>query len=246
MRIHDFEGKYRPLSLPEAFIYSSNISMAKMAMAVGKERHRAFLKQFGQMEALRTELPETAVPILPRRWNDIETATASFGHGIAVTPLQASMGVAALVNGGQLIRPTFLRDAPVAARTLGSGLVTAQTSRAMRYLMSLNAETGSARNARVAGYFIGGKTGTAEKVVAGRYSKTLNVTSFMGTVPADNPRYLLLTLLDEPKGLPETYGFRTSGWNAVPLGGAVFERILPMLGELPSFEARADPFSSFR
>ncbi len=246
MRIHDFEGKYRPLSVPEAFIYSSNISMAKMAMAVGNERHRAFLQKFGQMEALHTELPETATPIVPRRWSDIVTATASFGHGIAVTPLQASMAVAALVNGGQLIRPTFIKDAQVEPRTLASGLISAETSQALRYLMSLNAETGSAKNARVAGYFIGGKTGSAEKVVAGRYSKTLNITSFMGIVPADKPRYLLLTLLDEPKGLPETYGFRTSGWNAVPLGGAVFERVLPMLGELPSFEARADPFSRFR
>lgn len=246
MRIHDFEGKYRPLSVPEAFIYSSNISMAKMAIAVGKERQQQFLRQFGQMDALRTELPETAMPILPRRWNEVETATVSFGHGIAVTPLQASMGVAALVNGGRLIRPTFVKGTPVDARTFASGLVAAQTSQAIRYLMSLNATAGSAKKARVPGYFIGGKTGSAEKVVAGRYSKELNITSFMGIVPADNPQYLLLTLLDEPKGLPETYGFRTSGWNAAPLGGAVFKRALPMLGELPSFEAQTDPFSGVR
>ncbi|KQY14272.1 penicillin-binding protein [Rhizobium sp. Root73] len=236
-RIHDFQGKYRPLSLPEAFIYSSNISMAKMALDIGRETHRRFLQQFGQMETLRTELPETATPILPKRWNDIETATASFGHGIAVTPLQASVGVAALVNGGKLIRPTFIKMSALAPRLLGTDLVKAGTTKAMRYLFKLNADVGSARNGRVSGYLIGGKTGTAEKVVDGRYSKTLNITSFMGVVPADAPRFLVLTLLDEPKGLPETHGFRTSGWNAVPTGSAVFSRILPMLGELPSFDA---------
>ncbi|WP_426127495.1 peptidoglycan D,D-transpeptidase FtsI family protein [Pararhizobium sp. PWRC1-1] len=245
-RIHDFQGKYRPLSLPEAFIYSSNISMAKMALDVGKGRHRRFLQQFGQMDTLRTELPETATPILPRRWTDIDTATASFGHGLAVTPLQATMGVAALVNGGRLIRPTFLKAAAVAPRLIASDLVTARTSEAMRYLFTLNAEVGSAKNGRVVGYLIGGKTGTAEKVVRGQYSKTLNITSFMGIVPADAPKFLLLTLLDEPKALPETYGFRTAGWNAAPLGSAVFSRVLPMLGELPSFDVQPDPFHSLR
>lgn len=246
MRIRDFEGKYRPLSLPEAFIYSSNISMAKIAMRLGKDHHQEFLRRFGQMETLKTELPETATPMLPRKWTDITTATASFGHGIAVTPLQASMGVAALVNGGILIRPTFIKDEPVEARTLASGLVSPKTSEAMRFLLSLNAEQGSARNARIIGYQIGGKTGTAEKVVGGRYSKTLNITSFMGVVPVEDPRFLLLTILDEPAGLPETYGFRTSGWNAVPLGGAVFKRVLPMLGQRPSFVSRTDPFKAFR
>ncbi|WP_156389996.1 peptidoglycan D,D-transpeptidase FtsI family protein [Rhizobium sp. Root491] len=236
-RIHDFQGKYRPLSLPEAFIYSSNISMAKMALDIGRQTHRRFLQQFGQLDALRTELPESAMPLLPKRWNDIETATASFGHGLAVTPLQASVGVAALVNGGKLIRPTFIKASELAPRFLGTDLVKAETTQVMRYLFQLNAEVGSAQNGRVSGYLIGGKTGTAEKVVDGRYSKTLNITSFMGVVPADAPKFLVLTLLDEPRGLLETHGFRTSGWNAVPTGSAVFSRILPMLGELPSFDA---------
>ncbi len=246
MHIRDFEGKYRPLSLPEAFIYSSNISMAKIAMQIGKDHHQEFLRRFGQMEALGTELSETATPMLPRKWSDITTATASFGHGIAVTPLQASMGVAALVNGGTLIRPTFIKDRPIETRTLASGLVSPETSAAMRFLFFLNAEQGSARNARIIGYQIGGKTGTAEKVVGGRYSKTLNITSFMGIVPVEDPRVLILTILDEPKGLPETHGFRTSGWNAVPLGGAILKRVLPMLGQIPSFNSRTDPFKTFR
>lgn len=157
------------------------------------------------------------------------TATVSFGHGIAVTPLQASTAVAALANGGRLIRPTFIKGSPVSERTIAEDLVSSDTSEAIRHLLRLDTAVGSAKRANVPGYAVGGKTGTAEKVVGGRYSRELNVTSFMGIVPADNPRYLLLTLLDEPRGLPETYGNRTSGWNAVPFGGAVFQRILPML-----------------
>ncbi len=243
-RIRDYLGKYRPLSLPEAFIYSSNISMAKMAIALGPENFRAFLSRFGQMSRLTTELPESARPQLPRSWGQIDTATASYGHGIAVTPLQASIAVAALVNGGRLIRPTLIKGSDVEERLLATDLIKPETGEAMRFLLRLNARTGSARKAEVKGYFIGGKTGTAEKVVGGRYAKDLNLTSFMGVVPADNPRYLLLTILDEPKGLPETYGFRTSGWNAAPLGGAVFERILPMMNLMPTFEVRDVTFPS--
>jgi cell division protein FtsI (penicillin-binding protein 3) len=139
------------------------------------------------------------------------------------------MAVAALANGGRLIRPTFIKDSPVSERTMAENLVSANTSEAIRHLLRLNTAVGSATKAVVPGYVIGGKTGTAEKVVQGRYSKVLNVTSFMGIVPADDPRYLLLTLLDEPRGLAETHGNRTSGWNAVPLGGALLHRILPML-----------------
>ncbi|WP_395450416.1 peptidoglycan D,D-transpeptidase FtsI family protein [Aminobacter sp. UC22_36] len=233
--IRDYRGKYRMLTIPEVFIYSSNISTAKIAMTLGGEAQRAYLTRFGLMSRLRTELPESAAPILPRSWGQVTTATVSFGHGIAVTPLQASTGIAALINGGRLITPTFIKGAPVAGRIVGSGLVSPGTADAMRYLLRYNAEAGSARNGAVAGYLVGGKTGTAEKVVNGRYADDLVMTSFMAVVPADKPRYLLLTILDEPKGLPETHGFRTSGWNAVPLGSAILRRVLPMLGLQPQF-----------
>ena len=88
----------------------------------------------------------------------------------------------------------------------------------------------------VAGYYVGGKTGTAEKVVAGRYSKTRVLTSFTAILPADAPRYLVLIMFDEPQGLHETNGFATSGWNAVPVGGAVIARVAPLLGLEPRFE----------
>ena len=125
---------------------------------------------------------------------------------------------------------------------IADNVVAPETSETLRYLMRLNAVMGSAKRANVPGYFIGGKTGTAEKVVNGRYDKSRVMTSFMGVLPANNPKYLMLVILDEPKGSKETYGFRTSGWNAVPAGGRIFERILPLLHLAPVFDNPPDPF----
>mgnify|MGYP001145887122 CR=1 FL=1 len=240
--INDYRGQGRPLFVPEAFIYSSNIAMARMAIGVGVEKHKAFLRQLGQFDRLVTELPENAQPLVPPNWGELSTATIAFGHGMAVTPLQASMAIGAIVNGGLLIRPTFIKSTPLEGRILATDVVTPETGESVRFLMRLNAEVGSAKKADVAGYFIGGKTGTSEKVVNGRYSGDKVLTAFMGIVPADKPRYLFLTILDEPKGLPETSGFRTSGWNAVPVTGTIMARVLPFLPIVPQKERPANPF----
>ena len=231
--IHDFEAQHRILSVPEIFTYSSNIGAARIALAVGIDGHKAFLKKMGQLDRLRTELPESAEPIVPKRWVNLNTATIAFGHGLSVAPLQAAMGIAALMNGGILIPPTFLKRSEADAQTLGKRVIKPETSAIMRYLMRLNVEKGTAAKADVPGYYIGGKTGTADKVVNGRYSKAKVLTDFMAVLPADQPRYLLLIMLDEPHATPETHGFTTSGWNAVPTGGAVVARIAPLLGIAP-------------
>jgi cell division protein FtsI (penicillin-binding protein 3) len=231
--IHDFEAQHRILSVPEIFTYSSNIGAARIALAVGIDGHKAFLKKMGQLDRLRTELPESAEPIVPKRWVNLNTATIAFGHGLSVAPLQAAMGIAALMNGGTLIPPTFLKRSEADAQTLGKRVIKPETSAIMRYLMRLNVEKGTAAKADVPGYYIGGKTGTADKVVNGRYSKAKVLTDFMAVLPADQPRYLLLIMLDEPHATPETHGFTTSGWNAVPTGGAVVARIAPLLGIAP-------------
>jgi cell division protein FtsI (penicillin-binding protein 3) len=234
--IHDFHAQHRILTVPEIFTYSSNIGAARAALAVGVEGHKAFLKKIGQLDRLRTELPESAEPIVPKHWGELNTITIAFGHGLSVAPLQAVMGAAALVNGGIMIPPTFLKRTEEQARALGKRVIKPETSEKMRYLMRLNVEKGSATRAEVKGYYIGGKTGTAEKVVNGRYSKTKVLTDFMAVLPADKPRYLLLIMLDEPQALPETHGFTTSGWNAVPVGGAVVARIAPLLGIEPRMD----------
>ncbi len=149
------------------------------------------------------------------------------------------MGIDALVNGGLMIPPTFLKRSEEEAAKLATRVVKPETSDKMRYLMRLNAEIGTAKMADVKGYYVGGKTGTSEKVVNGRYSKKQVLNSFTAIIPADNPRYLILIMLDEPQALPETHGFITSGWNAVPTGGAVIARVAPLLGIKPRFDLPA-------
>src|ERR1700754_4373724 len=234
--IHDDEPKGRFINMKEVFTFSSNIGAARIALAQGVEAHKAFLRKMGQLDRLRTELPESAMPIVPKRWSELNTITIAFGHGIAVAPLQAVMGVSALANGGLLIPPTFLKRSPEEAQALAKRVIKPETSDKMRYLMRLNAEVGTARKADVPGYYIGGKTGTAEKVINGRYAKKKVLNPFTAILPANKPQYQLLIMLDEPQALPETHGFITSGWNAVPTGGAVIARIAPLLGIQPRFD----------
>jgi cell division protein FtsI (penicillin-binding protein 3) len=234
--IHDFEPENRFLSVPEIYTYSSNIATARIALSMGVDYHKAFLKKMGQLSRLRTELPESAEPLVPKNWGELNTVTIAFGQGLSVAPLQAVMGISALVNGGRLIPPTFLKRSREEADRVAKQVVKSSTSDQIRYLMRLNVEKGTARKADVAGYYIGGKTGTSEKVVGGRYSKNKVLTSFTAILPADKPRYLLLIMLDEPEGSAATHGFRTSGWNAVPTGAAVISRIAPLLDIPPRFD----------
>ncbi len=235
--IHDFHPTRRILSIPEVFIHSSNIGTARIALAMGVEAHKAFLKKMGQLDRLQTELPESARPLVPARWGELNTITISFGHGVAIAPIQSVMAVSALVNGGWLMKPTFLQRNIQEARAVSTKVIKDTTSTQMRYLMRLNAEKGSAKKADIPGYRVGGKTGTAEKVIGGRYSKNRNLTAFTAVFPMDKPRYMLLAVLDEPKALPETHGFATSGWNVVPVGGKMVERIAPLLGVEPDYDA---------
>jgi cell division protein FtsI (penicillin-binding protein 3) len=240
--INDFHAQRKIMTVPEVFIHSSNIGTARMALMVGVEGHKAFLRKMGQLDRLVTEMPESAMPMVPARWGELNTMTIAFGHGLAVAPLQAAMATAALMNGGLLIPPTVLKRSEEDARKIATRVIKPETSEAMRYVMRLNAERGSAKKAEVAGYYVGGKTGTAEKVINGRYSKNRLFTTFMAVVPADKPRYLFITLFDEPKGLPETSGYATSGWNASPVTGRIIERVAPVLGLPPRFEAPSQPF----
>ena len=234
--IHDTHPEGRAISLSEVFTFSSNVGAARIALAQGVEAHKAFLRKMGQLDRLRTELPESASPIVPKHWSELNTITIAFGHGIAVAPLQAVMGINAVMNGGYLIPPTFMKRSEEEARALAKKVLKSETSEKMRYLMRLNAEIGTAKQADVKGYYIGGKTGTAEKVVNGHYSKKQVLNSFTAIIPADNPQFQVLVMLDEPKALPETHGFITSGWNAVPTGGKVIARIAPLLGIEPRFD----------
>lgn len=233
--IHDFQPTRRILTLPEVFTNSSNIGTARMVLNVDVERHQAFLRRVGLMDRLVTELPENAKPILPKRWGRLVQATVAFGHGFAVQPLQGAQVVAGLINDGIMLPVTFLKRDRADAKALGRRVIKSSTSEKLRYLFRLNGLEGSARkaNANAPGYRIGGKTGTAEKVVNGRYDKAKNLTVFTGAFPMDDPQYVVMVMMDEPQATPETYGFSTSGWNAVPTGGNIVARIAPLLGIEP-------------
>lgn len=240
--IREYKGTGRTLTVPEVFIHSSNMGTVKMALSVGVSGHQAFLKKMMQLDRMQTELPESAAPIVPQRWGELNTATIAFGHGLAVAPLQAMAAVAALVNGGYLMTPTFLKRTEEEARAVSTRVIKPETSEAMRYIMRLNGERGSARKADVAGYFVGGKTGTAEKVINGRYAKNRNFTTFTAIAPSDKPRYLFLIVYDEPKGYAESGGYSTAAWNAGVTTGRVIERVGPLLGLPPRFEPPVQPF----
>ena len=189
-----------------------------------------------------TELPENAMPIVPSKWGELNTMTIAFGHGLAVAPLQAAMATSALMNGGLMVPPTFIKRTPEEAKAIARRIIKPETSESMRFMMRLNAEKGSATRANVPGFYVGGKTGTAEKVVNGRYSKSRLFTTFMAIAPSDKPRYLFMTLMDEPQGTKETHGYATSGWNAAPTTGRIVERTAPMLGIEPRFDPPTQPF----
>ncbi len=240
--IHDFHATHKVLSVPEVFTYSSNIGAARMALMAGVEAHKAFLAKVGQLSRLRTELPESAEPLVPKNWGELNTMTIAFGQGLNVAPLQAMMAVGALANGGYLIKPSFLKRSEEEAKKDAARVIKPETSESMRYLMRLNAEVGTAKIADIKGYFVGGKTGTADKIVHGRYAKDRVLTTFMAIAPADKPKYLFLTMLDEPQASAETQGYRTAAWNAGPVTGKIIERTSPLLGLAPRNELPPRPF----
>ncbi len=238
--ISDFEGKHRVLFLPEVLAYSSNLGAAHIAETVGGERQRAWLKSMGMFGRVGVELPEAGQPIVQTAaaWKQVVTLTVAFGHGISVSPLHVVRGTAAVAT-GVLVRPTLLALAqgqqPDAVRVMQ-----ASTSDTMRKLMRLIVTDGFGKQAEVAGYYPGGKTGTAEKVGKHGYKKgfkeKFNVAAFTSVFPMNAPRYAVYMMLDEPHGNKSTYGYSTAGWVAAPAAGRVIARIGPMLGLLPDIQ----------
>jgi len=234
--IDDFHGKHRILSLPEVYKYSSNIGTIHVMQAMGKDNFRAFLTRMGFDTRVPFELPEMRLPTVPKTLSDVGAATASFGHGLSVSPLHMVTAYAAFVNGGNYIAPTLYKRSRADAQALYRPVIKPETSAEIRYLMRLNAleGSGSQMNKEAQGYRVGGKTGTAEKVVDGRYSSS-KVTNFFGSAfPLDNPRYAMIIMVDEPKAESPQQG-TTAGWNAGMVTGRIVQRVAPMLGIAPDF-----------
>ncbi|MGJ8528145.1 peptidoglycan D,D-transpeptidase FtsI family protein [Maritalea sp.] len=238
-RIGDFHGKNRVLSLPEVIKFSSNIGTIKMMQALGKERFRAFLKEIGMEGKPVIELPEKTPSQIAKKFSEVGAATASFGHGLSVTPLQLVTAYAALVNGGNYITPTLLPRDRIGALANSKKIVSDRTSDHIRYLLRLNALEGSGRKAAPDGYRVGGKTGTAEKVVDGKYSSDKRLNIFASAFPMDSPKYAMVILVDEPQKEDEKSG-HTAAWNAGAVTGRIVERVAPMLGVVPNLDEELD------
>ncbi|MEE9375505.1 MAG: penicillin-binding protein 2 [Rhizobiaceae bacterium] len=236
--IKDFHGKRRILTVPEVFIYSSNIGSAKMADVVGLAGHREFLTRLGLLTKMQGfELPEIGRPTQPKVWKKVNSITISFGHGVSTTPLQTAVAAAAIVNGGKLIPPTLFPRSLEQANKIAKQVIKPSTSDAMRYVMRLNVLKGSGKRAEVPGYLVGGKTGTADKVVNGRYSRSKRFNAFLSAFPINDPQYVVLVIIDEPK--PEKgKRYATAGMNAAPTVAAIIRRSAPILGVTPDFRVR--------
>ncbi len=230
--IRDFHGKNRWLSVPEIFMYSSNIGTVKMALDVGPAAQRVFLRDLGMLDASPVEIAEVGAPLVPARWREINAMTISFGHGLAVSPMQLVAGVSAMVNGGVLYPPTLIKR-PQNDMLVGKRIISVRTSEKVRRLLRLVVEHGTGTKAEAKGFLVGGKTGTAEKVVGKRYKAKALMSSFVGAFPMNDPRYVVFAMLDEPSGTKETFGYATGGWVAAPVVSNVISRIGPMLGVRP-------------
>ncbi|WP_183726715.1 penicillin-binding protein 2 [Rhizobium sp. BK275] len=239
--IKDFKGKNRPLTIREVFQYSSNIGTAAVADMVGIEGHQEFLTKLGLLSKTETEMPGVATPTQPRTWKKINSVTISFGHGVATTPLQTASAAAALINGGNLLPPTFLPRSPNEAAMLSKSVVKPSTSADMRTLFSWNGLKGSGRAAQVEGFNVGGKTGTADKVVNGRYASDLNFNAFVAAFPMDKPKYMVLSIIDAPT--TGEHGGRTAASTAAPMVKEIIGRIAPLLGVQPHFGLRDAPYT---
>jgi cell division protein FtsI (penicillin-binding protein 3) len=234
--ITDYHGKHRMLSVPEIFMYSSNIGSARMALQAGADRQKAFLARLGLLKPAAFPFDEVSKPRFPNPWREVNVITIAYGHGIAVSPLSVATAVSAIVNGGML-RPATILKIPPGDVPAGKRVISAETSEQMRKLLRLVVEYGTARFAEAPGYVVGGKTGTAEKNQGGRYELKKLMSDFVGVFPMQDPRYLVLTLVDEPHGTKASHGYATAGWTVVPASGRIIERIAPILGVEPVDES---------
>ncbi len=223
----------RVLSIPEIFRYSSNIGTAKMMDKVGMAIQKSYLTRFGLLTKMQTELPEVKAPSQPKVWKKLNSITIAFGHGVATTPMQTAVAGAALIDGGKLIEPSFLPRTQEEAEKTETMIVKKSTSDTIRYLFRLNGEQGTGRAADVPGYHVGGKTGTANKVIHGVYSHKLSFNSFLAAFPMENPKYVVLAFIDQP--LTGVHNLNLAAETAAPMVHDIISRVAPILGVEPDF-----------
>jgi cell division protein FtsI (penicillin-binding protein 3) len=243
-KIKDDHPMNRWLNVPETLVHSSNIVTARIADQMGAKRMEAMFRRIGFYEPPYIELKEKGRPLVPGYWGRTTTMTTAYGHGIAVTPLQLASAYAALVNGG-IWRPATLMKVEPGKAAKGRRVFSQYASDASRQMLRLIVTDGTGKKADVPGMRIGGKTGTAEKPGVGGYSKHINVSTFAAAFPMDAPRYVVIAMLDAPKGNAESFGLTTAAWTAAPVVAKVIARTGPMLGVFPD-ASREMPLDELR
>ncbi|HEX8641723.1 MAG TPA: penicillin-binding protein 2 [Allosphingosinicella sp.] len=232
-RISDDHPLGRRITVPELLVHSSNIATARIADQMGAERMQAAFRAVGFDEPAHIELSERARTLWPRDWGRATVLTSGFGHGVAVTPLHLASAYAALVNGGIWRPATLMRVEPGRAAP-GRRVYSEQTSLRMRQMLRMIVQYGTGRRGDAPGFRVGGKTGTAEKVASGGgYSRRVNVSTFAAAFPMDRPRYVVLVMMDAPRGNEETHYLTTAAWTAAPVVSRVISRVGPLLGVIP-------------
>jgi cell division protein FtsI (penicillin-binding protein 3) len=237
IRDHDASGRW--MNVPEALVHSSNIVTARIADNLGQPKMMAMLRDMGFDKRPTIELAEKAMPLWPKHWGRITNMTIGYGHGISVTPLHLASAYAAMVNGG-VWHPATLFKVPHNAKVPERRVFSAATSARMRQLLRMIVVDGTGKKANVEGYRVGGKTGTSEKASAGGYSKSLTVSTFAAAFPMDNPRYIVVAMVDEPKGTASSGFQRTAGWTSAPIVSKTVMRIGPLLGIIPDTKRDVD------
>lgn len=243
-KVPDFHYIGYPITVAEVFTESSNIGSGKMAIQMGSALQRAFFKKIGFFSTPSLEIPELGAPLYPKQWSEATTITAAYGYGISVSPLQLVTAIGGVVNKGIMQKPTLLKTES-SKMNPGFRIISEETSEIMCKLMYMVVAQGTGRQAQVPGYDIGGKTGTANVMVARSYKKGSNMTSMVAAFPMRNPKYIILTMLDRPQAIKGTYGFNAAGWNAAPVTGNIIRRIAPLLHVAPSITnntPEGDPF----
>jgi len=245
--ITDLHPLGRPLTLAEVFTHSSNVGAAMLALESGADRQKSFLDSLHLLTPIATEQGSVAAPIVPEKFDRISQITVAYGHGLAVAPLQFAAAAASLINGGIRVEPKFTFQFPGAGPGTGATDITRvikpEASARLNDLMRLNVTDphGTGRRADVPGYAVGGKTGTAEMPGRNGYREKAVISSFLGAFPMDQPKYLVLVSLFEPKASAETKGEITAGLNAAPTAGRIIARIGPQLGLMPAGRLAAVP-----
>lgn len=230
-----FKGnsKDRLLNVVDILVKSSNLGSLKIALRFGQKKQKNFFQKIGFLDRLKCELVGTPVPIYPKPWLPVNVVTIAYGHGMAVTPLHMLRGMSMISNGGILYPVSFLKQSAL-EKASGERIISENTSKAVRVMLYEVMERGTGKKASIDGYYIGGKTGTADKLNASkRYGGENVLTNILGVFPVHHPKYSFIFMIDEPKSVSSNGNLRSASWNAVPMAHDILQKIAPLLGVFP-------------